>query len=469
MNFSRRVFLGAAGALGGCCYFRHPGSDSSTQDDWQYAQTLAKSVVPPDFRENRYPITAFGAATGLQDNTHAIKQAIGQCHAEGGGHVVVPEGVFHTGAIQLLSGVNLHLDAGAVLRFHTEPRHYLPEVFTRWEGMEMMGYSPLVYAYGQTDIGVSGEGVLDGQADATHWWAWKGNEEWGVPGYPSQFSGRQQLMADVAAGVPPKKRQYGRGFYFRPPFVQFYSCERVLLEDFKIVRSPFWLINPVLCTDVIVRGVTLESLGPNSDGCNPESCQKVLIENCFFNTGDDCIAIKSGRNADGRRIAVPSKDIVIRNCQMRAGHGGVVLGSEISGGANHIFVENCTMSSPDLERGIRIKTNSVRGGHIHHLRFRNITIGEVKDAIVINFYYEEGDAGDFIPTVEDIQIDNLVCHKAQRAFVISGFPRSPIRGLVLRGCHFQQSAALGELKHVVGLTLADTTVNGKVLRLPDGQ
>src|SRR5690606_10431762 len=197
----------------------------------------------------------------------------------------------------------------------------------------------------------------------------------------------------------------------------------VLIENVTVNRSPFWLLHPVLSENVTVRGVHLESLGPNSDGCNPESCRNVLIEGCYFDTGDDCIAIKSGRNNDGRRVATPSENIVIRNCEMRAGHGGVVMGSEISGGVRNVFAEGNRMSSPDLERGIRIKTNSVRGGVLENIYVRDTTIGEVRDAIVIDFYYEEGDSGQFDPLVRNIEIENLVCEHARRAFAIRGFPR----------------------------------------------
>jgi polygalacturonase len=484
-SISRRAFLtsvagGAASCtlIGtqGCAQLDSAQLDSAQVDsvptvdqharDWAVANDIRRQTVVPEFPPAVFDIRDFGAVSDTEtNNSAAFAAAIDACSAAGGGRVLVTEGNYLTGPIHLKSNINLHVDEGARIRFVTDPQSYLPAVFTRWEGMEFMGYSPLIYAYKQKNIAITGKGVLDGQANRTTWWPWKGNEEWGVEGMPTQDAGRAQLERDVAAGVPPERRRYSEGYYFRPPFVQPYLCENVLIEGVKIVSAPFWLLNPVLCQNVTVRDVTLASLGPNSDGCDPESCKNVVIEGCFFDTGDDCIAIKSGRNADGRRINQPAENMVIANCQMRAGHGGVVIGSEISGGARNIFVENCEMSSPDLERGIRIKTNSVRGGLIEHLRYRNITIGEVQDAIVINFYYEEGDAGRFDPTVRDIEIRDLVCQKAESAFQIRGFARAPITDLRIINAHFRDAEDPGVIEHVDKLIAKNVTVNGKKFAL----
>ena len=267
-------------------------------------------------------------------------------------------------------------------------------------------------------------------------------------------------MQDAENHVPVEERIYADGAYLRPPFIQPFDCENVLIEGVTIRNAPFWLINPVLCTNVTIRGVTCDSLGPNSDGCDPESCKNVLIEDCLFDTGDDCIAIKSGRNADGRRINTPCENIVIRNCDMKAGHGGVVIGSEISGGVRNVFAENLRMSSPDLERAIRIKTNSVRGGIIEHLRYRDITIGQVRDAIVINFYYEEGDAGSFDPTVRDIEISNLTCEQAERVFQVRGFERAPIRDFRMLDLEFHKAGEIGTIEQVRDLVVERVSING---------
>lgn len=469
LSLSRRHLLVGAVAASGCSTLtsidqsaaKNPNA-INTDKDWQQAARIVQNLKIPSFPNNDFNIADFGAESG-RDARIAIKKAITACHQAGGGRVLVPAGNYSTGPIHLKSNVNFHIEKGAKLTFSTNPDDYLPEVITRWEGMELMGFSPLIYAYEQENIAITGEGVLDGAASMENWWPWKSNEEWNAPGFPSQAPVRDQLMKDVEAGKPVSERRYGKDNYLRPPFIQLYQCQTLLIESVTLLRSPFWLINPVLCRDVTVRGVHLESLGPNSDGCNPESCKNVLIERCYFDTGDDCIAIKSGRNADGRRLATPSENIVIRDCQMRAGHGGVVLGSEISGGARNIFVENCHMSSPDLDRGLRIKTNSIRGGTIEHLRFRNITIGQVRDALVINFYYEEGDAGSFDPTVRDIVIENLMCEQAARAFQVRGFTRKPIEQLHLQNVHIVKAVEIGNLENIRGLTLANVTLNGEIL------
>jgi polygalacturonase len=357
--------------------------------------------------------------------------------------------------------MDLHVDEGATISFIPEPERYLPPVLTHWEGLEFMGYSPLIYAHGQKNVAITGSGTLDGGADRETWWPWKGGR-WAInDNHPTQHAARDRLMQDAENHVPVEERIYADGAFLRPPFIQPLDCKNVLIEGVTIRSAPFWLINPVLCKNVTVRGVNCDSLGPNSDGCDPQSCKNVLIEDCLFDTGDDCIAIKSGRNADGRRINTPCENIVIRNCDMKAGHGGVVIGSEISGGVRNVFAENLRMSSPDLERAIRIKTNSVRGGLIEHLRYRDITVGQVKDAIVINFYYEEGDAGSFDPTVRDIEISDLVCEQADRVFQVRGFERAPIRDFRMRNLEFRNAGETGIIEHVEGLDLSEVRINGK--------
>jgi polygalacturonase len=332
-----------------------------------------------------------------------------------------------------------------------------------------MGLSPLIYAYGKNDIAITGEGTLDGGADENHWWPWKG--EWKGKFLESEFvqqAARNQLLADAEAGVPPENRLYAEGAYLRPPFIQLYRCQNLLIEGVTITRSPFWLINPVLSNSVTVRGVTCRSFGPNNDGCNPESCKDVLIEDCVFDTGDDCIAIKSGRNADGRRVGVPSENIIVSNCEMKAGHGGVVMGSELSGGIRNVFVENCRMSSPDLERGIRIKTNAMRGGFVENVNVKGLNVGTVQDLFVINFQYEEGENGPFAPIVLNINIEDVRCLSATRVLDFRGFEHAPIRDVKLAGIVVQRATMPSRVSHVEGLNFSHVTVNGvPVLRASD--
>jgi polygalacturonase len=428
---------------------------------WRMADKIAKETSAPKFPKVVFSVMDFGAtANRQQSNTQAFAAAILHCHKQGGGKVIIPAGEYLTGPIHLLANVNLHLEAGCTLFFSTNPNDYLPAVFTRWEGMELMGYSPLVYAFGQDNIALTGKGTLNGQADEMTWWPWKGGKTWGKEGIATQAAARKSLEQDTESNRPVSERIYTEGSQIRPSFVQFYQCNKVLIEDITITQAPFWLINPVLCNNVTVRGVTCASLGPNSDGCDPESCKNVIIENCIFDTGDDCIAIKSGRNADGRRIGVAAENIVIRNCQMRSGHGGIVIGSEISGGAHHIFAENCVMSSHDLERGLRFKTNSVRGGKITQVYFRNIDIGDVQTAIVIDFGYEEGDSGKFTPEIDHIEIRNLHCKNAKQIFNIAGYERSPIRHLHLVNVQIDHADNLGNIQHTAESSAQNVQIQG---------
>lgn len=439
-----------------------------SEEGWGQVEEILSRINPPQFPERVFNIVEYGAkADGVTDCTEAFKSAIDECSKNGGGMVYVPEGIFLTGAIHLKSNVNLHLAENAVIKFSDDKTKYLPLVFSRWEGVECMNYSSLLYAYGQENIAVTGKGILDGQGSITNWWPWKGKKDDGgwKEGEPHQKAGRDKLFEMAENNIPPEERIMGEGFYLRPNFVQFYKSKNILIEGVTFKDSPMWFINPVLCENVSVIGVTVKGLGPNNDGCNPESSKDVLIKDCYFDTGDDCIAIKSGRNNDGRRINVPSENIVIQNCIMKEGHGGVVLGSEISGGVRNVFAENCKMDSPHLDRAIRIKTNSIRGGVIENLFVRNIEVGEVKEAVIkIDFYYEEGDAGKFTPMVQNLYIENLTSQKSEYAVWIKAYDYSPVKNLVIKNCNFNNVKKENVLENVEGKRITSTKINDKVVQ-----
>jgi unsaturated rhamnogalacturonyl hydrolase len=313
---------------------------------------------------------------------------------------------------------------------------YLPEVFTRFEGIECYNYSPLIYAFEQNNVAVTGSGTLDGQASENNWLAWKGqkNKESGT-----QTAARKRLDKMNNEGVPVSQRVFGTGDFLRPNFIQFNRCRNVLIEGVKIRRSPMWELHPLLCTNVTVRGVDIVSHGANNDGCDPESCTDVLIEKCLFDTGDDCIAIKSGRNADGRRVGVPSQNIIIRDCTMRDGHGGTTIGSEISGGCRNVFVENCEMSSPDLTCALRLKSNAMRGGVLENIFMRNINVGLVKDSVLqIDFLYEEGAKGDQKPVARNVVMENIKVAQTPRVLNVRGFPAASISDIRICNSSFKQ-------------------------------
>ena len=318
-----------------------------------------------------------------------------------------------------------------------------------------MNYSPFIYALDQSNIAITGPGTLDGQADEEHWWSWRNRAI-------APSGARARLMSMGDRGVPVAERIFGAGSDMRPVFVQPYRCKGVLIEGVTIVNSPMWEINPVLCENVTVRGVTVRSHGPNNDGCDPESCRDVLIERCTFDTGDDCIALKSGRNADGRRLHTPVENVVIRDCVMRDGHGGVVIGSEISGGARNIFAERCQMDSPRLDRVLRFKSNGERGGVIERIAMRQITVGEVAEAIIAaDFYYEEGDTGSFTPVLRDVDVRNVTSRRSKHAFVIKGYARAPISNIRVTDCSFDGVQDPDIIEGVRDLVLTNVRINGK--------
>jgi unsaturated rhamnogalacturonyl hydrolase len=421
---------------------------------WESLPAVLATIKAPRFAARDFPIADFGAKAG-DDVTASIKAAIAACHLAGGGRVVVPPGEWRTGAIHLKSNVELHVSEGATLRFSTNPADF-PIVFTRWEGVECMNYSALIYAFGQHNIAVTGSGTLDGQATVESWWSWNKKEKGRTT---LQKTARDKLNAMGEAAVPVEKRIFGDGNFLRPNFIQFYRCQNILIQDVTIVRSPMWEIHPVLSENITVRGVKIKSHGPNNDGCDPESSRNILIEDCVFDTGDDCIAIKSGRNNDGRRVNVPSENIVVRNCEMRDGHGGVVIGSEISGGCRNVFVENCKMDSPNLDRALRFKSNAQRGGVIENVFMRDVKIGRVAEAVLtIDFQYEEGANGPHRPVVRNVQLENVTSRGSPRVMWIAGFKGATITGVKFADCTFRGVTDTDFVQHAGIVSFNNVTV-----------
>ncbi len=462
-KLSRRNFLQAVGV--GCAAFVLGLPSRLSAAGWSGVPQFLARIRQPEFPDRDFDITQFGAVgDGTRDSSEAIRQAITACTQAGGGRVIVPSGIFLTGAVHLRSNVNLHIAKGATLSFIPEARLYLPVIYSRWEGVECLNYSALIYAFEQKNIAITGAGTLDGQASNENWWPWNGNPLFGGRrDTPNQMTARSRLFKMGESDVPVKERVFGEGGFLRPNFIQLYRCRNVLIDGVTIRNSPMWQIHPVLCANVTVRGVSAISHGPNNDGCNPESCRDVLIEDCLFDTGDDCIAIKSGRNRDGRRIGAPSENILIRNCRMKDGHGGVTIGSEASGGARNVFAEKCNMDSPNLDRVLRLKTNSVRGGFIENVFMRDVQVGQVADAILrIDLFYEEGDAGRFPPQVRNIEMVNVSSRKSRYALYLRGYKQAPLQNIHLAHCSFENVSEADVVENVKGLKFEDVTVNGRV-------
>lgn len=431
---------------------------------------IRKKIVPPTFPKKDFLITDYGAVgDGKTKNTAAFKKAIEACHQNGGGRVVVPVGTFLTGAIYLKSNVNLHLADSTTILFSRDSSDY-PIVFTRWEGMECMNYASFIYAYGEENIAITGNGTLDGNANNDYWWWWCGAKKFGwQEGMGKQTPARDALHEMMHEEVDPKKRIFGDGHYLRPNFIQPYNCKNILIADVKMVNSPMWNINPVLCENVTVDQVKIITHGPNNDGCDPEASKNVLISNCYFDTGDDCIAIKSGRDEDGRNIGRPAENHIIENCIMKDGHGGVVIGSEIAGGARNIFAINCTMDSPNLDRVLRIKTSSSRGGVIENIFMKDVKVGTFREAAVkCNMFYEK--PGNHIPTIRNVWVENLVVEKGgQHALMVAAYPESPVSNLRMVNCKMDGIKEPFEVDHVKNLVFEKVIINGKMMDAPSGR
>ncbi|HEY0303981.1 MAG TPA: glycoside hydrolase family 28 protein [Longimicrobiales bacterium] len=463
---NRRQFIYTAGIGTGALLLTRCATlgGNRAEAGWDEVPDILARIRPPVFPDRTFNVTQYGAmGDGKADCSSAFKQAIDACTQSGGGRVLVPEGRFLTGPVTLKSNVDLHVVRGGTIAFDTDPLKYVPPVFTRWEGVELMGISPFIYAFEQSNIAISGAGTLDGQADCDHWWNWRGAVECATKPTPNpQTAVRNRLFDMAEKGVPVAQRVFGVEDKLRPNFIQPYRCNNVLIEGVTVINSPMWEIHPVLCNNVTIRKVTVRTHGPNNDGCDPESCRDVLIEDCEFDTGDDCIAIKSGRNADGRRLNVPSENIIVRGCRFKDGHGGVTIGSEISGGCRNVFAENCVMDSPNLDRALRLKNNAMRGGLVENVYMRDVQVGQVADAVLqIDFHYEEGANGSFTPVARNINMSNITSQKSKYGVYLRGLPNAPIYDVRIVDADFRNVAQGNVTEHVRGIELENVRINGQ--------
>lgn len=382
-----------------------------------------------------------------------IQQAIDSCSLTGGGRVIISKGIYHlNGNLVLKSDVNLHLEKDACLLFSGKADDFLPEVWTRWEGTELYGHSPMIYAKHATNIAITGQGVIDAQAEREF-----------APWSQIEAPDRDRLRDMGEKLIPVTERIFGKGTLLRPSCIQFMGCSRILVEGVTIKNSPFWTIHPVYCDNVIVRRVTIDSHYPNNDGCDPESTSNVLIEDCIFRTGDDAIAIKAGRDADGREVGRPSKNIVIRNCLFQSECNGLCIGSEMSGGVENIYMDNIRIGT--VKNALYFKSNRDRGGYIRNIQVSNITIERSKGAILrfeTNYFGFRG--GKHASQYEHFRISNVKAECSDHyAIFMDGYEEKPIRDIEIEHFHVQKAVYPYYLRCTESIRLKDATVNGKSL------
>jgi polygalacturonase len=387
-----------------------------------------------------------------------------------GGRVVVPASgtarTFLTGAIRLRGNVNLHVAAGATLKFSTNPNHYLPAVRTSFEGSDCYNYCPLIYAPWRTNVAVTGTGTLDGQASNQHWWPWFGDERWGWSGGPKQNPDRAQLAEQNKSGVLVGQRVYGAGHYLRPSFIQPYRCTNVLIEGVTLRNGPFWLLHPLFSRSVTIRNVTVQSLGPNSDGCDIECCSDVLVQGCRFDTEDDCMVVKSGRYRDGVVRASPSHHIVLRGNRVSRGNGALAIGSEQGGGAHHIYLEDLTGDDPNLSIGLLLKaTRRWSAGLVEQVYARRIDLAGVRnEAVMVTYKIYNMTDGPYRPVFRDIDISGMTCGRSKNALKLIGFPDEKIEDVRVSDSAFSNVSGTGVVRaDVTGLQLTNVRVNGRLV------
>ncbi|TCT16122.1 glycosyl hydrolase family 28 [Natranaerovirga pectinivora] len=408
-----------------------------------------EEIKVPLFPSDRFNIEDFGGkGNGKDSNTEAFKQAIEACEKNGGGTVIVPEGEWFTGPIHLKSNVHLRIEKNAIIKFSDQFEEYLPVVFTRWEGVECYNYSPLIYANGCENIAITGQGSLVG--NGKRWWKWK----------KLQKKAAKKLVGAEYNNIPVEERIFGtKEDALRPAFIQPINSKNILIEGITVINGPMWTIHPVYCENLIIRKLKLESNGPNTDGINPDSCKNVLIEECYFETGDDCIAINSGMNEDGWRVNKPCENIVIRNCHMNEGHGGVVIGSGMSGGVRNIYAHHCKFTGG--ERGIRLKSMRGRGGFVENIWFDHIHITDMEDEMIqINMFYGSSTVipnTDTPPDFKNINISNLTGENAKIAIRVYGLPENALENITLQNIDVSAKKSI-ECHNVKGLTMSNVFI-----------
>ena len=406
-----------------------------------------------------YDVTKYGAKKDSSAKaTTSIAKAIAAASKAGGGTVYFPAGKYLTGPIHLKSNITIYIDAGAELHFSDNFDDYLPMVESRYEGVDLKNFSPLFYAYKAENIAIRGRGIINGHGKK--WWDFVEGYKEGQPRLKSQYL-FDSLNKNIL--LPDDPRQMKRGF-LRPPFIQPMYCKNILIEGITIINSPFWTVNPEFCENVTVNAVTINNpASPNTDGINAESCKYVHISNCHISVGDDCITIKSGKDIPGRTKAMPAENYTITNCTMLRGHGGVVIGSEMSGDVKKITISNCVFDGTD--RGIRIKTTRGRGGVVEEIRVDNIIMKNIRQqAIVLDMQYSRTQpepVSERTPKFRNIHLSNITA-QTNEAIYINGLAEMPVEDITFSDIQFdaQKGATIKEAKNIEFHNVRITTKEG---------
>ena len=400
----------------------------------------------PDYEIN---ITRFGAkGDSVTDCKKAFDKAMQHLSKKNGGKLVVPPGVYTVnGPIHFTSSVELHMEKGAKIKFGTDPEDYLPMVRTSWEGTMVYNYSPLIYAQGQNNMAITGEGVIDGEGSAT-WAEWKSKED------PDKMLSREMNHTKV----PVEQRKFGEGHFLRPQLLQFLECSNILLEGVRFQDSPFWCVHLLKSKSITIRGISYDAHNKNNDGVDLEYASDVLIENVAFDNADDNIAIKAGRDDEGRaNTGTPSENIIIRNNRFKGLHA-LVIGSEMSAGVRNVFMEN-NEASGYLKRGIYFKTNSDRGGYIENILIDNLELMDTEDCIFMTANYHGEGSGEHASKISNITLSNITCHQASNTgIVIEGYATKKVENVKLKDIRIQKSKNGLTVKNTKNVILNDVII-----------
>ena len=390
--------------------------------------------------------------------TFALNNKISTLSKQGGGTVIIPAGHWLTGRVTLRNNINLHLEQGAVLEFSADIADYQPAVFTRHEGVEVMGAGAFIYANEAKNIALTGQGTIQGPPmDAL---------------MRTLRNGNSVVEKDIDYLMPVKDRicdgQQGRTFY-RPKSFSPINCKNVLVEGVTFERSVLWNVNPVYCENVIIRGITVNSTNvPSGDGIDISSCRNVLIEYSTLNCGDDCFTLKSGRCEDGLRVNRPTENVVIRYCLAKDGHGGITCGSETAGGIRNVYLHDCVFDG--TRTGFRFKTRRNRGGTVEGITYDRIRLINMREAFTWDLLGVEMYMGELArrnppmainrltPTVKDITISNFIVESADRLITINAIPEIPTSGVVIKNGTIRTNRIIRTLNDADGVTFKDLTI-----------